>query len=138
MARQRYVIRLHKLIRKEFDIIARKNGHLTATFIANELEEICKELDLNRYEIHPDSEVFQLKRGNSNKGNEKINADKQMSIYLSDFSYSLIGEITKKLQSEVDKNISPAYVIRDLLFHRLDKYNDYNLSLEINHEDTES
>ena len=131
MARQRYVIRLHKLIRKEFDIIARKKGHLTATFIAKVLEEICDGLDISGYEIHPDSEAFQLKRGNSAKGNVKSNADKQMSIYLSDFTYELIEKLVEKLQEEVDRNISPSYVIRDLLFHWLDRQgSDIEISYE--------
>jgi hypothetical protein len=121
MARQRYVIRLHKLIRKELDILARKKGHLTPAFISMAIEEICSRINPREYEIHPDSEVFQLKRGNCGKGNEKNNADKQMSVYLSDFSYSLIADLAARLQQEIDKNISPAYVIRDMLFHWLEK-----------------
>lgn len=124
MAKQRYVIRLHKVIRQELDILARKKGHLTPTFISMAIEDMCHEMDVSSYEIHPDSEVFQLRRGNKGKGQIKNNADKQMSIYLSDFAYDKVGEIVEKLQLEVDKNITATFVIRDLLFYWLEINNE--------------
>lgn len=124
MAKQRYVIRLHKIIRQELDLRARKKGHLTSTYISLAIEDICKDIAVETYEIHQDSDVFQLKRGNKSKGEVKANADKQLSIYLSDFAFDKVAEVVVKLQKEVDKNITATFVIRDLLFHWLEKNND--------------
>ena len=122
MAKQRYVIRLHRLTRQELDLLARKQGHLTPTFISLAIEEICNEYSREEYEIHPDSEVFQLKRGNKQKGKAKINADRQMSVYLSDFSYGRVGEIVNRLKEETDRTIGATFVIRDMLFHWMEKH----------------
>jgi len=124
MGKQRYVIRLHRVIRQELDLRARKQGHLTSTYIALAIEDISKEIDIQNYELHPDSEVFQLKRGKKSKGEVKNNADKQLSIYLSDFAFHKVGELVEKLQKEVDKSITSTFVIRDMLFHWLDKNNE--------------
>lgn len=119
MVRKRYVVRLHKLIRQEIDALARKEGHLSGTYTSDAIEEICRRVDVQNYEIHPDSETFHLKKGNSYKGETRANADKQMSIYLSDESYEKVAKITELLKEEVDKNIGVSFVIRDLLLHWL-------------------
>lgn len=119
MVRKRYIIRLHKLIRQEIDAMAKKEGHLSGTYISNAIEEISKRVDVHNYELHPDSEVFQLKKGNSFAGESRANATKQVSVYLSDEAYEKIFLLTEHLKSEVDKRIGVSYVIRDLLLHWL-------------------
>lgn len=126
MTKKRYVIRLHRITRQELDFLARKEGHLTPTFVSLAIEQMCKTLNPETYELHPDSEVFQLKRGNKQKGTVKINADKQMSVYLSDQAYTLVAVVVDKLQKEVDKSIGATFVIRDMLFHWME-LNDKSL-----------
>ena len=124
MAKQRFVIRLHRITRQELDLVARKQGHLTPTFVSLAIEEMCTGIDPQIYELHPDSEVFQLKRGNKRKGTTKINADRQMSVYLSDYAYATVSTVVDILKRDVDKSIGATFVIRDMLFHWMEKNQD--------------
>ncbi len=117
MGRKRYVIRLHKLIRERVDELAKKEGYLTATYISNLLEEICKDLDVESYEIHPDSQVFLISRKKQYKNEVKIYRDKQMSVYLSDEAYNKISQLTQYLKENVDRTCNISYVVRDLIMH---------------------
>ncbi len=120
MARKRYVVRLHKTIRTEMDMLARKAGHLTPTFISNILEEELASIESEKYKIFDEEEIFQLKAGGMEKGEIPM-ADKQMSVYLSETAYKKVSDIVNYLKREVDKSIGPSYVIRDILYRYLNK-----------------
>ena len=115
VVRQRYIIRLHKDIREQMDRASGKAGHLTPTYISIILEQELKKENLLPYELGDTEGVFQPKVGRREQGRE-VAADKQMSIYLSDFAYEKIREIVAYLKEEVDRTIGPAYVIRDILY----------------------
>ncbi len=114
MKRKRYVIRLHKSIRGQVDALARQDGYLTPTYISIILE---KELETATvpYEFRDEEGIFQLKAGGMEKG-EIASADKQISLYLSDFAYDRVGEIARWRKENVNKKIGPAYIIRDLIY----------------------
>lgn len=114
MARKRYVIRLHKDIRARMDEESGKKGHLTPTFISLILEEELAKEDILPYKIGDTERTFQPRPG----GGEG-SADKQMSIYLTDFAYGKIEEITAELKRKVDRKIGAAFVIRDILYRWL-------------------
>lgn len=111
MAKKRYVIRLHKDIRARMNEESGKKGHLTPTYISIILEEELAKADLMPYRIGDTERNFQLRKGE----NESF-ADKQISIYLSDFAYDKVQEITEELKQTEDKRIGPAFVIRDILY----------------------
>lgn len=115
MAKKRYVVRLHKVLRGEIDSLARKAGHLTPTYISEVLEQELAKKKPTEYKISDSDEIFQLKAGGLEKG-ESPKADRQISIYLTDEAYYKIQDIVLYLKREVDKNIGSSYVIRDILY----------------------
>lgn len=119
MGRKRYVIRLHKTVRRQLDAAARKAGHLTPTYVSALLEKRLAVPDILPYTVRDEEDIFQLKAGGMEKGKTR-QADRQMSVYLSDFAYDRIGQIAAALKQTRDRSIGPAYVIRDILYGRLE------------------
>ena len=119
MGRKRYVIRLHKTVRRQLDAAARKAGHLTPTYVSALLEKRLEKPDILPYTVRDEEDIFQLKAGGMEKGGSR-QADRQMSVYLSDFAYDRVGRIAAELKQTRDRNIGPAYVIRDILYGRLE------------------
>ncbi|MBQ6850848.1 MAG: hypothetical protein IJN77_07415 [Oscillospiraceae bacterium] len=111
--RKRYVVRLHPVVMTQITEMAEKAGYLPATYISNILE--INTPDRWKYEIYDREGDFQLKRGPGN-----TNA-KQTSVYLSDKTYNAIGKISENLMENVDKNMTPTFVIRDILTRWLDE-----------------
>ncbi len=111
--RRRYVVRLHPVVQAQITEIAEKAGYLPATFISNILEQNTP--PVSEYEIFDREGDFQLKRGPGN-----TNA-KQTSVYLSDITYNAIGKISENLMEYEDKNMTPTFVIRDILAKWLDE-----------------
>ncbi len=101
------------------DIQARQEGYLTPTYISKLLEKELPTLAIP-YEIRDKDWVFQPKSGGMEKG-ETGTADRQMSVYLSDFAYDRVGEIAGWLKENVNRKISPAFVIRDILYGILEE-----------------
>lgn len=115
MAKLRYVVRLHKTMRKQLDVFAKNKGYFTPAFVSEILETELDKGENIPYKIFDEDEIFQLKAGGMEKGKTPV-ADKQMSVYLTEESYSEIKKIVEYLKQEVNKSIGPAYVIRDILY----------------------
>lgn len=113
-ARKRYVVRLHPVVQAQITAIAEKRGYLPATFISNILEQQVPRSAEN-YAVYDEDGIYQLRRGPGN-----TNA-KQTSVYLSDDSYEKIAEISRYLMENIDRDMTPTYVIRDLLTKWLDE-----------------
>ena len=111
--RKRYVVRLHPVVQAQLTEMAEKAGYLPATFITNILETNTP--PVSEFEIFDREGDFQLKRGPGN-----TNA-KQTSIYLSDITYNAIGKISENLMENTDRNMTPTFVIRDILTRWLDE-----------------
>lgn len=116
MAKPRYVIRLHKTMRKALDRKARQEGYLTPTLVSKILESEMSNYNDNNYEIFDEEGVFQLKSGGVEKGKSPC-ASKQMSIYLTPKTFFKIQENANYLKATKDKSISSAYIIRDVLYN---------------------
>ncbi len=114
MRRKRYVIRLHKAIRGQIDALARQAGHLTPTYISLILEKELEKATVP-YKLKDREGVFQLKAGGMEKG-ETAMADRQISVYLSDFAYDRVGEISRWRKENINKKIGPSHIIRDLMY----------------------
>ncbi len=122
MRRKRYVIRLHKAVRRQIDAVARSEGYLTPAYISKLLEKRMETATVP-YILNDSEEIFQLKAGGVEKGDIPM-ADRQISVYLSDFAYNRIGDITRWLKENVNRKIGPAYVIRDILYGQLTDIKD--------------
>jgi len=112
--RKRYVVRLHPVVQQQLTAMAEKRGFLPATFITNILEQSVP-LKAENYTVYDTDGDFQLRRGPGGDG------VKQTSIYLSDRAYSTIGAISAYLVENVDRDMTPTYVIRDMLTRWLDE-----------------
>lgn len=112
--RKRYVVRLHPDALSLLTARAEKKGYLTATFISAVLEEITPK-SAKAYRIYDEDGVYQLKRGPG-----PVRA-KQTSVYLTDKTYAVIGEISDYLRENKDRTMSETFVIRDLLTKWLDE-----------------
>ena len=112
--RKRYVVRLHPVVQQQITAIAEKRGFLPATFMTNILEQTTAEMG-DSYTLYDTDGNFQLKRGPGGKG------AKQTSVYLSDKAYHTIGAISAYLTENVDRDMTPTYVIRDMLTRWLDE-----------------
>jgi len=112
--RKRYVVRLHPVVGSQITAIAEKRGFLTATFISSVLEQTVAEYGEN-YRLYDTDGDFQLRRGPGGKG------AKQTSVYLSDHAYDTIAAISAYLTENVDRDMTPTYVIRDMLTRWLDE-----------------
>ena len=111
--RKRYVVRLHPVVLEQITDMAEKAGYLPATYISNILE--INTPPAWEFQLYDREGDFQLKRGPGN-----TNA-KQTSIYLSDNTYNAIAKISENLMENEDKNITPTFVIRDILTRWLDE-----------------
>lgn len=112
--RKRYVVRLHPVVSAQITAVAEKRGFLPATFMTNILEQTVSEKGEN-YTLYDTDGDFQLRRGPGGKG------AKQTSVYLSDTAYDTIGAISAYLVENVDRDMTPTYVIRDMLVRWLDE-----------------
>lgn len=112
--RKRYVVRLHPVVQQQITEIAEKRGFLPATFMTNILEQTVAQTGEN-YTLYDTDGDFQLKRGPGGNG------AKQTSVYLSDTAYNAIGTISAYLTENVDRDMTPTYVIRDMLTRWLDE-----------------
>ena len=118
--KKRYIIRLHKIIRKAVEEKARKEGLLLGTYLSSIIEETCASIkNIANYRMHPDSELFRLKRGNALSGEIQNNASEQISIYLSDSAYIAVGEIYNYLKQTLDKKITISYIIQDMIYKKI-------------------
>lgn len=111
--RKRYVVRLHPVVLEQITDMAEKAGYLPATYISNILE--INTPPAWEFQLYDREGDFQLKRGPGN-----TNA-KQTSIYLSDNTYNAIAKISENLMENEDKNMTPTFVIRDILTRWLDE-----------------
>lgn len=111
--RKRYVVRLHPTAQAQLTDMAEKSGFLPATYISNILEQNTPPAEM--YAIYDEDGIYQLHRG---PGNTHV---KQISIYLTDKTYDAIGDISRYLVENVDRNMTPTFVIRDLLTKWLDE-----------------
>ena len=112
-SRKRYVVRLHPAAARQITETAEKRGWLPATFLSNILEEITPRPE--KYEIYDENMTFQLNRG---PGSTKA---KQTSVYLSDATYEKIALISRNLVENVDRDMTPTFVIRDLVTKWMDE-----------------
>ena len=118
--KKRYIIRLHKIIRKAVEEKARKEGLLLGTYLSSIIEETCASIkNIANYQMHPDSELFRLKRWNVLSGEIQNNASEQISIYLSDSAYITVGEIYNYLKQTLDKKITVSYIIQDMIYKKI-------------------
>ena len=112
--RKRYVVRLHPVVAQQITEIAEKRGFLPATFMTNIIEQMVAETG-ESYSLYDTDGDFQLRRGPGGKG------AKQTSVYLSDKAYDTIGAISTTLMENVDRDMTPTYVVRDMLTRWLDE-----------------
>lgn len=112
--RKRYVVRLHPVVSAQITSVAEKRGFLPATFMANIIEQMTAEKG-EGYTLYDTDGDFQLRRGPGGGG------AKQTSVYLSDSAYNTVGAISAYLVENVDRDMTPAYVIRDMLTKWLDE-----------------